>query len=485
MTRDLRAWLDRLDAIGDLQRVSLPVDLDGEVAEVCRRVTALGGRPVLFENIRGHQDSWCGKLFTGGLSNRKYLAMMLGADAGLSPDAMQQLLRQRFNQPVAPVEVASGPVKDHIITGDDIDLGQLPIPRWHPGDGGRYIATMCATVTRDPDTGQHNLGQYRGMVIGKDRIGVLLIPSKGWGTVYDRYRALGQPMPVALVFGWDQSMIFTAGIPLPRDEYTVMGALMQEPVPLVKCQTSEIMVPASAEIVVEGFISPDPASYETEGPYGEAGVYSTPQPRPVIRVSCITHREDPIYRAALTGVRIPRGMDEMFVIAMNGLSVLLWNALEAQDIPGVLDVAAGSMAVVKIRKTYQGQARQIAAAIWGSKLALTWAKIVVVVEDDVDIHDPLAVQAAIATHLDPARGVVTYPLQMGSYADPALSLESQDVDEYGSGLMDRLLIDATVNWTSHPRREVWGGRRLPLPSDDHFPEVAAAVEARWAQYGIS
>jgi len=485
MTRDLRAWLERLDEIGDLQRVNVPVALDGEVAEVCRRVTALGGRPVLFENIRGHEDSWCRKLFTGGLSSRKYLSMMLGADAGLPQDEMQKLLRQRFNQPIDPVTVSGGPIKDHIITGDDIDLGQLPIPRWHPGDGGRYISTMCATVTRDPETGQHNLGQYRAMVVSKDRISVLLIPSKGWGTVYDRYRQMGQPMPVAIVFGWDQSMIFTAGIPLPRDEYTVMGALMGEPVPLVKCETSLVMVPASAEIVVEGSISTDPASYEMEGPYGEAGVYSTAQMRPVIQVSCITHREDPIYRAALTGVRIPGGMDEMFVIAMNGLSVLLWNVLESQDIPGVLDVAAGSMAVVKIHKTYQGQARQIAAAIWGSKLALTWAKIVVVVEDDVNIHDPLAVQAAIATHLDPSRDIVTYPLQMGSYADPSLSLESQNVDEYGSGLMDRLLIDATVNWTTHPRREVWGGRRLPLPSDDHFPAVAEAVAERWPEYGIS
>ncbi len=216
-----------------------------------------------------------------------------------------------------------------------------------------------------------------------------------------------------------------------------------------------------------------------------AGVYSPAQPRPVIQVSCITHREDPIYRGALTGVRIPGGMDEMFVIAMNGLSVLLWNTLQAQDIPGVLDVAAGSMAVVKIRKTYQGQARQVAAAIWGSKLALTWAKIVVVVEEGVNIHDPLAVQAAIATHLDPSRDIVTYPLQLGSYADPSLSLEAQDVDEYGSGLVDRVLIDATVNWTTHPRRQVWGGRRLPSPSDDHFPEAAATVAARWPEYGIS
>jgi UbiD family decarboxylase len=159
--------------------------------------------------------------------------------------------------------------------------------------------------------------------------------------------------------------------------------------------------------------------------------------------------------------------------------------LESQDIPGVLDVAAGALAVVKIRKTYQGQARQIAAAIWGSRLALTWAKIVVVVEEDVNIHEPLAVQAAIATHLDPSQGIVTYPLQLGSYADPSLSLESQNVDEYGSGLMDRLLIDATVNWTTHPRREVWGGRRLPLPSDDHFPDVAQAVAQRWPEYGIS
>jgi len=485
MARDLRSWLARLETEDELKRVTVSVDPKGEVAEICRRVREKGGFPLLFENISGYESTWCRRMFTGGIAHRSCIAMMLGERKDISADDIQQLLQRRFREPVPPVSVPEGPVKENVIQGGDVDLYQIPVPLWHPQDGGPYLNTMCATVTRNPDTGRHNLGQYRAMIVGRDRLSTLLIPSKGWGTIYDRYRQLAKSMPVAIVIGWDQSMVFTAGIPMSQDEYTVMGALMQEPVPLVKCETSDIEVPASAEIVIEGTISPDPETYEVEGPFGEAGCYSVPQRRPVIQVDCITHRHDPIYRGALTGIPIPGAFnDEMYIIASCGIPPLLRNILEDQDIPGVVDLQLGSMTVVRIRKTYQGQARQIAAAIWGSRPGLYLAKIIVVVEDDIDIRNPTAVQAAIAQNVNPSRGVIIYPMQAGSYADPALSMEEKDEQEYDAGLQDRLLIDATVDWTTHPRHMEWDWQRVPPSSADHFPEMLEKVDHRLNDYGV-
>ena len=485
MARDLRTWLNVLEGQGDLKRVSAPVSLNGEIAEICRRMRQRQATPVLFENIEGQRDRWCRRLFTGGLCRRDLLALTLGMPAGASTEEIIGLLKRRFREPIAPATVSGGPVKDHILRGEEINLYDIPVPVWHPGDGGPYINTMSAVVTRHPETGQHNLGQYRAMIVAKDRISSLLIPSKGWGTVYDWYQRAGRPMPVALVFGWDQSMVFSAGIPLPVGEYGVMGALTGEPVPLVKCETSDLMVPASAEIVIEGTISPDPASYEIEGPFGEGGFYSTPASRPVIQVECITHRDDPIYRGALTGVPGPgNANDEMWVIVGHGVPPILWNVFEQQDVPGVIDFDLGAVLAIMINKTYQGQARQIAAAVWGSKLGFNVGKIIVVTENNIDIHNPAAVQTAIARNVIPSRDIIVYPMQVGSYVDPALAFQSQDVMEYGTGLQEKCLIDATVDWTTHPRRGIWQGHRLPPESTDHFAGIAETVAAKWSAYGL-
>jgi len=403
---------------------------------------------------------------------------MLGLPKDTPRDEMIQEMRRRFNRPIAPEVIADGPVKENILRGDDIDLFQFPVPQWHPDDSGRYINTWCGVVTRDPEDGRQNVGVYRAVIATRDKINVLLVPAQNWGVHYGKYQALGQPMPVAFVYGWDPTMVFAGGMHLPVDEYSVMGGLRQKAVPLVKCQTSDLLVPASAEIVVEGLIPADPATYEDEGPYGEStGYYSLPRKRPVVNVSCITHRNDPIFRGAIL---------ESGTIFRFGASALLWNTLEQQDIPGILDVTAGAITAIRIHKTYQGQARQIAAAIWGSRSTITTAKVVLVIDDenDVDIADPLQLQAALARHLEPSRGVVVFPQQIGPPVDPALSAEEQDEIEYGQALSSKLLIDATVDWTTHPRRPYWGGRRLSPNCFVPTAEVSATVARRWAEYGV-
>jgi len=241
MSRDLRSWIEKLEAEGELSRIKAKVDWDGEIAEIRRQVLAQRGPAILFENIKDYEDTWCKKLFTGDLATTRRIALMLDLPKDTSRTDVLQLLRRRFKEPIAPEHVATGPVKENIVKGGDVDLFQIPVPKWHPLDGGRYINTWCGVVTMDPEDRKHNVGLYRGMIRDRDKIGVLLIPAKGWGVHYDKYRQMGKPMPVALVYGWDPSMVLAAGIPLTNiSEYEAMGAVRQEPVPLCKCETSDL-----------------------------------------------------------------------------------------------------------------------------------------------------------------------------------------------------------------------------------------------------
>jgi len=483
MARDLRNWIDTLEANGEVKRIKTEVDWDGEIAEIQRKIISERGPALLFENIKGYDNNWCQKLFMGGLVKFGYVALMLGLPKDASRLDIQQLLRRRLKEPIEPERVDHGPVKENIIKSNDVDLFQLPVPKWHPNDGGRYINTWCGVVTRDPDDGKYNVGLYRGMIISKDRIGVFLVPAQGWGAHFKKYQQMGKPMPVACVYGWDPAMGFTAGLPLTSiSEYEAMGAIRQEPVPLCRCETSELEVPASAEIVVEGTIPTDPGTYEIEGPFGEATThYSLPEKRPVIKVDCITFRNDPIYRGSLAGVGL---LTEDMVTFLAGLPAIMRNTLELQDVPGILDIVPMPIVVVKIHKTYQGQPKQVAAALWGSRIAINMGKVIMVVEEDVDINNPRALLGALLTRVDPEKDLVVFPMNLGTSADPALAIEEGVDMRYGAGLGSKLLIDATLDWTTHPVNEKWGGRRLPPNCIEHFPGLADLVEKKWQEYGF-
>jgi UbiD family decarboxylase len=481
--RDLRAWIAQLEAEGDFKRVSTKVDWDDEISQIIRKVYVKEGPALLFENVKGHENTWCKKLFTNGLGTHARLNVSLGLPRNTPPKETIMTIRNRMKKPVEPVRVKTGPVKQNIIKGKDIDLFQIPVPKWHPLDNGRYINTFNATVTRDPDTGQNNCGVYRGTILHKNKIGVLLMPMKDWGIIYSKYKEMGKPMPVAFVYGWDPVIIPVSGAPVIGSEYHLAGALRQQPVELVKCETSDIEVPASAEIVVEGFMSPDPNSYEIEGPFGEgSGYYGEARKRPVVEVSCITYRNDPIYQGTLVGTK--EGITEIRASVTTMMSVVLWNTLEAAEIPGILDVQAGPVTAVKIHKTYQGQPRQIAAAMWGSKFAGHPFNIIIVVEEDVDIRNATALWHAVHGRVNFKRDLVVYPLYMGSPIDVSLPYDARAELEYGAALADKLLIDATTDWEMHPPRAEWGGKRFPPDCHDARPETEKLVEKRWKEYGL-
>jgi len=269
---DLRQWLGVLEKEGELRRVGAEVHWDRELGAVARRVLEKRGPALLFENVTGYKPgARCTKLFTGGLGDRRRLALALGFPKDVSNAELVQYVMAKNRETLAPRIVKTGPVKDVIVTGAAIDQAEFPVPRWHHLEGGRYIHTFSGIVTRDPDTRVMNVGIYRGMIGKPDTCPMLLIKGgQHWGHHFQKYSDRGQPMPVACVIGWDPIMPFLAGSPIPTGvcEWDVMGAYRGEPVELVKCETVDLEVPGAAEGVIEGLVYEDAATGEVEGPFG-------------------------------------------------------------------------------------------------------------------------------------------------------------------------------------------------------------------------
>lgn len=488
---DLRSALRRLKAKGELAEVQGEVHWDREIGTLTREVLRRKGPALLFCNIADYNAPGrrCGKLATSLLASHRRISLLLGFDEERPNDELVRYVMQKNTELVKPVMVDDGPIHEQILTGDAIDLRAFPVPHWHYLDGGRYINTFGAVVTKDPDTGELNVGVYRGMIADRDKIAVLLVPGQHWGQHWAKYKARNQPMPVASVYGWDPVMDFLAGSPIPKGicEYDVMGAYLGQPVPLVPCRTVDLAVPASAEIVVEGTISPDPATYALEGPFGEFTGYvsDVPTPRPVIQVSAVTHRNDPIFRGTLEG-SLPGASGENSYMSSIQRAAIAWNTLRSAGVPGILNVFVhpvtnGTNLVVQIQKAYEGHPKQVAAALWASSAALYRYKTVIVVDDDIDPTSYDAVDWAIAYRVRPGTDdMVVFPGSFGSPIDPSTPLEERSVPELGTGLWNRLLIDATKTW-KYARRPEWRNEKFP-PTVAATDADIALVRRRWAEY---
>jgi UbiD family decarboxylase len=487
----LRSWLRQLDGADQLRRVKAEVDWDQEIGAVARIAMARGGPALLFENIKGHQHTRCTKFLTASMSNKTHVCLMLGLPLDTPDQAIVRRLKDIFRKPLPPTMVAKGPVKQHVLRGRQVDLREFPAPRWHHLDGGRYLDTFCAVVTRDPETGQTNVGIYRGQVLGRDRVGKLLIPTQHWGAHFGKHRVSREPMPVAVVHGWHDVMPFCAGSPFPKNvcEWDMMGAILGRPVELVKCETVPLEVPATAEIVVEGRVSPDPTTYEPEGPFAEYPGYAggQPSPKPVLQVSCVTHRDDPILRGTLEGAR-PGFPSEDSILCAYAWSAIAWNVLEDVGVAGVTDVwqppvSTGTNIVVQIRKGYRGHAQQVANALWGTGAGQWFYKNVMVVEEDIDIRDPVALDWAFAFRVNAGEGqLLTFGPTFGSVLDPSTPRAQANPLKYGTGRWTRVLIDATRNWEFDPN-PAWGNRRYP-PINTLPVDLERKVRDRWQEYGL-
>lgn len=490
--KDQREWIEKLEKEGELKRVKAEVDWDEELGAVTREVQSRGARgpALLFENIRNHKDTLCKRFFTNGTGSKERVALALGLPKETGYREITQAFKERFATPVTPEKVSRGSVKENILMGDRVDLTQFPVPKWNPLDGGRYLMTSSSTITADPDTGVINAGTYRGMVHDKNTIATLVATSQGWGKHYTKYKAKGQEMPVAIVYGWDPSLYIVASTPVEYPEYEITGGLRKQPVPLVKCETNDLWVPADAEIVMEGRISSDPRTFEMEGPFGEyTGYYGGEAGRRhTIKIDCITHRNNPILMGCTTGSSPGRRCEPDYW-APATFAVVAWNVLEMAGVPNILGVwnvpvTECTNTRVQIRKIYRGHAKQVANAIWGSGISNYLGKLVIVVDEDIDIYDDEAMEWALAYRVNAAMGDISFfPGTIGSMLDPSIPLKERNIVKYGQGIWTRVLIDATINWELEPQ-EQYGGNRYPTLGTEISPRMKELLARRWGEYGI-
>jgi 4-hydroxy-3-polyprenylbenzoate decarboxylase len=492
---DLRGWIAALKAHDELQEIDAEVDWNIELGTIMRLAQGPGtGRAMLFNNIKDYNkpDSRCRRVFGSALNNYRRIAIMLGLPPDSHPRELVKVGRNVLEGTIPPRIVNRGPVKENIVTGKDVDLYELPIPYWNRMDGGRYLITYAGVVTKDPNTNVMNVGVYRGMVAARDKIPILMWRAQHIGHHVTAWQAAGKKeMPIAVAIGWEPSLGFCAGSPVPKGicEYDVMGAMRGEPVDLVKCETVDLHVPASAEIVIEGYLGLDPETYMMEGPYAEFTGYlaSEKSEKPTIRVTCISHRTDPILRGTIEGC-LPGSYSENAVGSSIMRAATAWNVLDRAGVPGITDVwcppvQAGINALVRMQQTYRGQAKQAANALWGSTAAHVRYKHVTVVDDDIDIHDYAAVDWAIAHRVNAGENdIVIMPGTFGLGLDPSTRRRDRNPALFGTGKWNRVLIDATMNIDYDPDPDL-GGARFP-PTVWPAEGDVAAVKARWAELGL-
>ena len=487
----LRSWLWQLHEAGQLRQIQCEVDSDLELGAITRVNLGLAGPALLFENIKGYQNTRSTRFVTCGMGNKRQLCALLNLPPETSDKAVVLHLKETYANPVEPVIVERSPVKQNILKGAAIDLYQFPAPIWHELDGGRYLNTFCGVVTRDRHTGRENIGLYRGQIVDLNHIAKVMLPTQGGGGHLTGYRQEQEKMPVAIAYGAHDVVPFCAGSPFPRHvcEWDMMGAILGKPIELVQCETVDLVAPAGAEVIIEGYLDPDPGSYRMEGPFGEYPGYSggTPSPKPTLEVTCITHRDNPIMRGTLEGCR-PGFPSEDSILCSYSWSAIFWNMLEAAGVVGVTDVwcphvSTGTHIVVQIRKQYRGHAQQVAMALWGTSAAQWFFKHVLVVEEDIDIRDPLALEWAIAFRVNAGMDqIMMVGPTFGSPLDPSVSHDVPDMPRFRTGKWTRVLVDATRNWELAENAD-WNGRSFP-PVGRLETELEEKIHSRWEEYGI-
>jgi 4-hydroxy-3-polyprenylbenzoate decarboxylase len=482
---DLREFLSQLEAKGELKRIAAEVSPRLEMTEICDRVLRGGGPALLFERPAGHSIPVLANLF--GTVGRVASAMGVEHAGALRevgkllaylkepepPQGLRDLwdkfpvFKQVLN--MAPKERSSAPVQEVVWEGSEVDLGRLPVQTCWPGDAGPLI-TWGLTVTRGPLKRRQNLGIYRQQVIGRNRLIMRWLAHRGGALDFrDHVASSNEPFPVAVALGADPATMLAAVTPVPDTlgEYQFAGLLRGARTEVVKCLTSDLQVPASAEMVLEGAIHPGDTA--EEGPHGDhTGYYNDAERFPVLTVERITMRRAPIYHSTYTG----RPPDEPAILgmALNELFV----PLLARQFPEIVDFylppegCSYRLAVVSIKKQYPGHAKRVMFGVWSYLRQFMYTKFIVVCDDDIDVRNWKEVVWALTTRVDPARDTLIAehtPIDYLDFASPV------------SGLGSKMGIDATGKWPGETARR-WG---RPIVMD---AEVKRRVDALWRELGL-
>ena len=482
--KDLRDFISFLESKGDLRRITTPVSSELEITEICDRTVKQGGPALLFENVEGYDIPVLINMY--GSEQRMAWALgveklddlvqrvqgILGLMQGGAPkgimDKLRMLGRLRELASFQSKIVRSGPCQEVVHTGDDVDLFKYPILKCWPMDGGRYI-TLPLVITKDPETGVRNFGMYRIQVFDRSTCGMHWQTHKVGAHHYRVSREEGRErVEVAVALGGDPATIWTGSAPLPpdMDEMMIAGFIREEGVELVKAKTVDLEVPAHAEMIIEGYVTPGDEALE--GPFGDhTGYYSLADTYPVFHVTAITHRREPIYPTIIVG-RPP--MEDYF---MGKVTERVFLPIMQTVLPEIVDInmpAEGvfhNLVLVSIKKEFPGHAQKVMYGLWGLGL-MSLAKAIIVVDHYVDVHDLSEVTWRVTNNIDAARDIITVqgPVDDLDHASPT--------PKFGS----KVGIDATAKGPGEGNPREWP------PDIMMSDEVKALVDSKWDQYGI-
>ncbi len=484
--RDLRDFVEALEAEGDLKRIHQTIDPHLEITEVADRVLRSGGPALLFEhpgdsampllaNLFGTEQRVAAALGEEQASALREVGRLLAFLKEPEPPkgfkaAMKTLPIYRKVLDMAPKRVKKPLCQQNVLRDEEVDLGMLPVQTCWPGDAGPLI-TWGLVTTRGPGKERQNLGIYRMQVIGRNRVIMRWLSHRGGALDFREWQQQdpGEPFPVAVTLGCDPATILAAVTPVPDSlsEYAFAGLLRGSKTELARCLLSDLDVPARAEIILEGHIHPDDEA--DEGPFGDhTGYYNEVERFPVFTVEAMSFRDNPIYHSTYTG----RPPDEPAILGL-ALNEVFVPILQKQ-FPEITDFylppegCSYRMAIVSMKKQYPGHAKRVMMGVWSFLRQFMYTKFVVVVDDDVNTRDWKDVIWAITTRVDPARDVTLIentPIDYLDFASPV------------SGLGSKMGLDATNKWPGETERE-WG---RPI---EHDPEVKRRIDDIWQELGL-
>lgn len=479
MFKDLREFIHFLENRGQLRRVTVPVDAELEITEIVDRICKRNGPALLFEQVKGYDIPVVINLFGSlermswalGVQKLDLIAQRMAELLSLSlPEGflgkLSLLNRLREIGGFAPKTIRKAPCQE-VVIAQEPSLDFLPILKCWPQDGGRFI-TLPLVITKNPSTGQQNMGIYRLQKYDHQTTGMHWHIHHDGARNYRESQKLQRNLEVAVVLGGDPATIYAASAPLPPgfDELLLAGFLRQAPVEVVRCKTVDLVIPAHAEIILEGYV--DVTEKRTEGPFGDhTGFYSPAQDYPIFHLTYITHRKNPIYPATVVG-RPP--MEDVF---LGKATERIFLPLLQMQIPEIVDLhlpvegVFHNCAIVSIRKSYPGEARKVMSALWGlGQLALT--KVIIVVDEDVDVQNLSQVAWKVFNNIDPERDFlfIKGPVDVLDHAS--------SVPGYGS----KVGIDATRKMREEGYERQW-------PEEIRMDEeIKRLVDQRWQDYGL-
>jgi UbiD family decarboxylase len=443
---NLRDFIKLAEEMGELRKFD-GVDWDLELGGITEIMAEKEGPALLFDNIKDYPSGY--RLISNVFTSRKRTALLLRLPGEASKIELLNAWRQKSKEfkPLPPVQVKTGPVLENIQQDGAVDLYSFPTPRWRENDGGRYLASGCCCITKDPDTGAINVGTYRGMIQGKNQISIKMSKGKHGRMMMEKYHSRGEPCPIAVTIGDDPTMVYAAFSPRPwgENEYDYAGWLRGRPVEVITGPVTGLPIPAQAEIVLEGEIPPlDQMELPQEGPFGEwAGYYADTSigEVPLMNVRAVLHRNNPI----IFGFP-PLKPPAVYPTALPLGGAQVWEQLEKAGIPDIKGVWGfvfgahiGFFQVISIKQRYAGHAKQALMVAAGCHGGAYGGRFVVVVDDDVDITNPQEVIWAMSTRCNVRDGIDFIKDVWTTPVDPAIPPEQRKAKQYTS---DRILINA-------------------------------------------